>query len=114
MTGTIAWTPPVPHTPDAVDQSEYVWVVKHGTRKFYDASGNASAMYLGQFGWKGRIIEAQQFQCKADAETAMRMGERDVPIMWLNAKAEAIRVPKPTPGAGSMQHDYEPFEGLNG
>lgn len=92
---------------------DMVWVVVHGKRSTIDGEGNAQPFYLGQFGWTPHRRSALQFPAKVEADLWVRDAKRNTPLQFVSALPEARRVEKPTTGAGSLQTEYEPFEGLN-
>lgn len=94
--------------------TDFTWVVVHGVRTFVDGEGKSGPMFLGQFGWVPRVNQAQQFVAKDEAMTAIRIGQRDTPMLYRNSNPSAQRVERPSGEVGSMQHEYEPFAGLNG
>lgn len=91
-----------------------VFVIVHGKRTFFDREGKVGPMYLGQFGWKGALSQAQQFVSETEAKLAINLSKRDVPLMWYGAEPEVRAIKTELLlDAGSMAHDYDPFAGLN-
>lgn len=95
------------------DSGDYVWVIVHGKRKFVASDGRESPMYLGQFGWKGRSVEALQFPHKTEADLWITNASKNTPLLFLNADAQPLRIERPTNEKGTLQSEYDPFEGLN-